>query len=111
VQNLFCVNERLVTVLQTPLGRCAVVAVGATIVGRIRAYYDATIQPTNLRGAQARNHTYESPIPLAKGAELGAFEIGSTVILLFEKNRVVLDASLRSGAPVRVGQVIGGPAQ
>ena len=37
---LFCANERLVTLLETDLGRCAVVKVGATCVGRIRSAYD-----------------------------------------------------------------------
>src|SRR5205807_2231526 len=40
VEKLFCVNERLTTFLKTPRGACAVVAVGATNVGRIRAVYD-----------------------------------------------------------------------
>jgi phosphatidylserine decarboxylase len=110
VRGLFAVNERLVTVLETPLGRCAVVAVGATIVGRVHAYYDPTVPHTNRRAAPARGRDYETPIPIAKGAELGAFEMGSTVILLFERGRVRLDPRLAPGARVRVGEAIGGPA-
>ena len=110
VRGLFAVNERLVTVLETPLGRCAVVAVGATIVGRVHAYYDPTVPHTNQRAAPVRGRDYETPIPIAKGAELGAFEMGSTVILLFERGRVRLDPRLAPGARVRVGEAIGGPA-
>ncbi len=109
VPGLFSVNERLVTVLRTPLGVCAVAAVGATIVGRVRAYYDPSAPPTNLRCARSRRRDYETPIPVAKGGELGAFEMGSTVILLFEPGRVRLDARLAPGARVRVGAAIGGP--
>src|SRR5260370_1314061 len=36
---LFCVNERLITFLRTPAGRCGVAKVGATCVARIRASY------------------------------------------------------------------------
>jgi phosphatidylserine decarboxylase len=109
VPGLFAVNERLVTVLETPLGRCAVVAVGATIVGRVHAYYDPAVPYTNQRAAPLRQRDYATPIPVAKGQELGAFEMGSTVILLFERGRVRLAPRLVPGARVRVGEEIGGP--
>ncbi|WP_242339507.1 MULTISPECIES: archaetidylserine decarboxylase [Anaeromyxobacter] len=109
VPGLFTVNERLVTILETPLGACAVVAVGATVVGRVRAYYDPTVPVTNLKAATAAARDYASPLPAEKGGELGAFEMGSTVILLFEPGRVRLDARLVPGARVRVGEPIGGP--
>jgi phosphatidylserine decarboxylase len=108
VPGLFAVNERLVTVMETPLGRCAVVAVGATVVGRVRAFYDPTVPHTNAPGAAVQARDYETPIPVEKGQELGAFEMGSTVILLFEPGRVRLDPRLVAGARVRVGEPIGG---
>lgn len=107
VQGLFTVNERLVTVLETSAGLCAVVAVGATVVGRVRAYYDPTVPVTNLMGASFQQRDYPRPIPVEKGQELGAFEMGSTVILLFEPGRVALDPRLVPGARVRVGEPIG----
>jgi phosphatidylserine decarboxylase len=110
VPGLFAANERLVTVLDTPLGRCAVVAVGATVVGRVHAFYDPTVPHTNRPGAAPRAREYETPIPVEKGQELGAFEMGSTVILLFEPGRVRLDPRLAPGARVRMGEEIGGPA-
>jgi phosphatidylserine decarboxylase len=107
VPGLFTVNERLVTVLATPVGACAVVAVGATIVGRVRACYDPTVPLTNLRRARVASRDYATPIPVEKGQELGAFEMGSTVILVFERGRVTLDSRLAAGARVRVGEEIG----
>jgi phosphatidylserine decarboxylase len=106
VPGLFTANERLVTVLETPLGACAVVAVGATIVGRVRAYYDPTIPVTNVRGARPLTRDYPAPLPALKGQELGAFEMGSTVILAFEPGKVALDARIVPGAHVRVGERI-----
>jgi phosphatidylserine decarboxylase len=108
VPGLFTSNERLATVLETPLGACAVVAVGATIVGRIRAYYDPSIPVSNLPRARPAARDYPAPIPVEKGQELGAFEMGSTVILLGQQGRMELDRELREGARVRVGQPIGG---
>jgi phosphatidylserine decarboxylase len=109
VPGLFSVNERLVTVLETSVGACAVVAVGATVVGRVRAFYDPSVPHTNLAGAAAQRRDYETPIPVGKGQELGAFEMGSTVILLFEPGRVRLDPRLVPGARVRVGEPVGAP--
>ncbi|BDG06362.1 archaetidylserine decarboxylase [Anaeromyxobacter oryzae] len=106
VPGLFSVNERLVTVTETPVGACAIVAVGATVVGRVRAYYDPTVPFTNA-GAPFTLRDYERPIPVEKGQELGAFEMGSTVILMFEPGKVRLDPRLVSGARVRVGELIG----
>ncbi len=108
VPGLFAVNERLVTVLDTPLGTCAVVAVGATVVGRVKAFYDPGVPFTNARGGRPRRYDYPEPIPVKKGQELGAFEMGSTVILLFEPERVALSSRLRPGARLRVGEAVGG---
>ncbi len=101
---LFAVNERLVTYLDTPAGPCAYVAVGATCVSRIHAAYDELITH---QGEAARAHTYPRPIAIEKGAELGMFEMGSTVILLFGKGRVRWEPSLQPDAPVVLGQRIG----
>ncbi|MGB8931275.1 MAG: archaetidylserine decarboxylase [Anaeromyxobacteraceae bacterium] len=106
VPSLFAVNERLVVHLETPLGACALVAVGATIVGRVRASFDPSVPITNLPGAAMQHGVYAEPIPVEKGAELGAFEMGSTVILLFEPGRAGLQ--LAPGQRVRVGEPIGG---
>jgi phosphatidylserine decarboxylase len=105
VPGLFAANERLVTLLDTPLGACAVVAVGATIVGRVRAYYDPSVPLTNQRGA-AEGRDYETPLPVEKGGQLGAFEMGSTVILIFEPGRAELLPDVVAGARLRVGQPI-----
>jgi len=108
VPSLFAVNERLVVHLDTPLGACAVVAVGATIVGRVRASFDPAVPPTNRAGAVMEQGRYAEPIPVEKGAELGAFEMGSTVILLTEPGRAAL--RLSPGQRVRVGEAIGSAA-
>jgi phosphatidylserine decarboxylase len=110
VPGLFAVNERLVTVLDAPLGLCAVVAVGATVVGRVRASYDRAVPFTNQPGGRPLSRDYPEPLPVEKGQELGAFEMGSTVILLFEPGRVALSPRLVPGARLRAGEAIGGRA-
>src|SRR5512137_132331 len=51
VPGLFTVNERLVVLLDSPLGRVAVVSVGATVVGRVRAAFDPAVPVTDQAGA------------------------------------------------------------
>jgi phosphatidylserine decarboxylase len=101
---LFCLNERLITFLSTSAGPCAVVKVGATCVGRIRASYGEILTHSGKPGEVRR---FPEPIPVNKADELGAFEMGSTVILLFQQGRVRWDDGLVEGAPVLMGQRIG----
>ena len=103
IEKLFAVNERLITHLETPAGKIAVAKVGATCVGRIRATYDDVV--TNNGGERAfRRVRYDKPIDVAKADELGVFEMGSTVIVLFQKGRVRLDPAILPGETIRLGQ-------
>jgi phosphatidylserine decarboxylase len=107
IEGLFTINERLVTYLESTIGRVAVVKVAATGVGHITVSYDpslATHQPWRIRRT-GRAMEYSPPRPIQRGAELGVFHLGSTVILLFQKGRVELE--LARGQRVRVGQRIG----
>lgn len=101
---LFCINERLTSLMDTPAGKVAVVKVGATCVSRIRAAYDDVVTHT---GGKAKTHRYQQPFQVRRGDELGVFEMGSTVILLFEQGRVRWDPSIIEGSKVRMGQKIG----
>ncbi|MFL5321686.1 MAG: archaetidylserine decarboxylase, partial [Myxococcaceae bacterium] len=101
---LFCVNERLVSYLDTKAGKVAVVKVGATCVSRIRASYDQIVTHA---GKPAVTVQYDQKKHVEKGEELGVFEMGSTVILLFETGRVKWEQSLVPEAKVRMGQRIG----
>jgi phosphatidylserine decarboxylase len=115
VPELFARNERLLCYLDGPLGRVAVVAVGAYNVGRISAAFDPgwNAPPgkqawvTNRRGLQAETRRYDPPVRLRQGDELMTFHLGSTVVLVFEPGRVELSASLRPETPVRLGMELG----
>ncbi|HEY0014907.1 MAG TPA: archaetidylserine decarboxylase [Longimicrobium sp.] len=112
---LFARNERLMAHIDGPLGRVAVVAVGAYNVGRISAAFDAgwnaapgaSAWVTNRRGLQSAARTYDPPIPVARGDEIMTFHLGSTVVLVFEPGRVALLPSINPGDPVRLGMPIG----
>ncbi|WP_373047914.1 archaetidylserine decarboxylase [Vulgatibacter sp.] len=108
VPDLFAVNERAIVWMETAVGRVAVIAVGATIVGRIRLAFDELA--TN-QGEPARRVRYEAPRTINKGDELGMFEMGSTVILCFERGKVALDDRLQPEVPLLLGERIGGRPQ
>lgn len=105
VDELFARNERLISYVDTKdIGRVAVVKVGATLVGRITTAYDSELQ-TNIRGQSRIAKTYDPPHLVPKGGELGAFELGSTVVILTEKGRVNFDVVEERG--IRMGLRIG----
>lgn len=102
VENLFAVNERLVVRLETPgAGEIAVVLVGAYGVGRMTASFSDLVTNT---GGSARDETPAAPIPVARGEELGRFNLGSTVVLVAPKGSLEWDLPL--GEVVQVGQPI-----
>ena len=107
VADLFARNERLLCYIDGPLGRVAVVAVGAYNVGRISAAFDDEWRqpPTNQRRALTDTHEYQPPRSIKAGEEIMAFHLGSTVVLLFE-HRAQLSAQLRLGAEIRLGSRI-----
>jgi phosphatidylserine decarboxylase len=113
VDNLFPRNERLVCMMDTPIGRVAVVAVGAYNVGRISAAFDrkwsgargegwVTNRPG---GAAAESRSYDPPVRMAQGDEIMAFHLGSTVVIVTE-HRVRIAPTAVAGAEVRMGTVL-----
>ena len=102
VEKLFCVNERLTTFLDSGRGPAAVVAVGATNVGRIRAVYDDVVTNAK-RTRKPQRKIYPHPIPVEKGGELAIFEMGSTVVLLFAAGMKPAPR-LVPGLPIRLGE-------
>jgi phosphatidylserine decarboxylase len=110
VDRLFPRNERLLCTIDGPLGRVAVVAVGAYNVGRISAAFDVAWNGgehgwvTN-RGTHAiEERRYDPPVRVERGEELMAFHLGSTVVLLFEPGVRLIPLAV--GDPVRLGTPI-----
>jgi phosphatidylserine decarboxylase len=105
VDQLFARNERLITHIETDrFGRVEVVKVGATCVGHIKVAYDQHVA-TNAGASVVSKSAYESPIPVERGAELGVFEMGSTVIIVVE--HPIAAVPITAGAPVRLGIALG----
>jgi len=104
VPRLFARNERVLTWFDTAFGEFALILVGALNVGSIATVWAGDITPAPRRVATTLP---PQAVSLDKGEELGRFNMGSTVILLFQKDRARWDAELRAGATVRLGQSLG----
>ena len=104
VPRLFARNERVLTRFDTPHGEVALVLVGALNVGSMATVWAGDITP-----AARRVVTTLPPqqVSLDKGEELGRFNMGSTIILLFQKDRASWHAGIRAGATVKLGQSLG----
>ena len=109
VDDLLPANERLTSFIEARNGqRVAVVKVGATCVGRISVVYDDF--KTNLTPrCEGFTRNVDPAFEVEAGAPLGCFELGSTVVLLFEndKKRFVPNPDLQVGQKIKLGSLLG----
>jgi len=105
---LFARNERFVTVVDSPVGRYAVVMVAAVGVGHITAGYDPEVATHDggFSKGSVRHKSFDPPIPIQCGQELGIFNLGSTTITIFEPGCVEL-SELVSKAQIVMGTPVG----
>lgn len=108
VPGLFARNERVVVHVDTALGPAAVVFVGAFVVGKITLTVDAPARPALGGEATVRRFAAGDEPELAKGDELGAFQLGSTVVVLLGPAARGRWEAARGAEPtaVRVGDAV-----
>ncbi|XP_034486974.1 phosphatidylserine decarboxylase proenzyme, mitochondrial [Drosophila innubila] len=122
--NLFCLNERVLYMGNWQHGFFSYTAVGATNVGSVEIYMDAQLKTNRWTGFNVGAHppsTYEyDELHLAadndkksitrpnfnKGDLIGQFNMGSTIVLLFEAPKN-FKFDIEAGQKIRVGQSIG----
>lgn len=123
IPGLFARNERVVCLFEADFGPFAVILVGALFVGSMSTVWHGEVTPWRgggaLRAAQttvggtsaAAIHRLEAGSGAgewqARGAELGRFNMGSTVILLLPPETVLWDERCRPGTRLRVGESLG----
>lgn len=107
VPGLFARNERVVCVFGHEALTFAVVLVGALLVGSIATVWHGEVTPRAVRGcADLPLDASRAALDLEKGAELGRFNMGSTVILLLPPGSSEWLPGLAPGSSVRLGQVL-----
>ena len=105
VPNLFARNERLVNIFDTDQGPFAVIMIGAIFVSSMDTVWAGTVTPRRRRPTTV-DYRLPETVTLAKGEEMGRFNMGSTVILLFPENSLDWDETLVPGASVQMGQQV-----
>ena len=111
VPGLFARNERVVCEFTSAqYGNFIMVLVGATIVGSMATVWheanNGIINPP--RTGQPRRWNYDQQnICLKQGDEMGRFLLGSTVVMLFEKDVLKFNAYWRPLRSIRLGEMMG----
>ncbi|XP_072528898.1 phosphatidylserine decarboxylase proenzyme, mitochondrial isoform X2 [Salminus brasiliensis] len=113
IKELFCHNERVVLSGEWTHGFFSLTAVGATNVGSIRIYFDKELHTNNPRYnkgsyndlSYVSNNNREG-VSMRKGEHLGEFNLGSTIVLLFEAPRD-FTFSLTAGQKIHFGEPLG----
>ena len=107
VPNLFARNERVVCVFDSPdHGAFVMVLVGATIVGSMATVWHGVVNAA--RTGRVADWSYpDRAIRLAKGEEMGRFLLGSTIVMLFEADRIAFDPDWSPERSVRLGEPMG----
>ena len=102
IDSLYCRNERVALWLSAGFGYSVVVMVGALNVSSL-----TTVLTGEIESGQEQLFASEAPPELARAAEIGQFNLGSTVVLLFPRGTVSWLESLQPGQSLRMGQALG----
>ncbi|EHQ53221.1 MULTISPECIES: archaetidylserine decarboxylase [Ectothiorhodospira] len=105
VPGLFARNERLACLFETDFGPMAMVLVGAINVASIETVWAGEVTPRSPRTPCRWDHR-DNPPTLARGEEMGRFNLGSTVILLLPEQVSGWLPALAPGQAVRMGQAL-----
>jgi phosphatidylserine decarboxylase len=106
VPNLFARNERVISLFETTHGPMALVLVGAMMVSSMETVWAGQVTPPRGRKI-SRGDWSRRNITLARGAEMGRFNMGSTVILLLPPGAVSSLEDYEPGDIVLMGQKLG----
>ncbi len=106
VPGLFARNERVVCVFESVHGPFVLTLVGATIVGSMATVWHGVVNPP--RGGTVREWRYDDQdIVLTKGAEMGRFLLGSTVVMLFPRGMLEFNPEWTAARSIRMGEAMG----
>lgn len=104
VPRLFARNERVVCLFDTTIGPMALVLVGAIFVSSIETLWHGVVTPPTQHGI--RSWKYED-VNLEKGQEMGRFNMGSTIIVLFGRDAMQWQNRMTPGTVLKMGEAIG----
>jgi len=110
VPGLFARNERVVCVFDDAAGRPFVlVLVGATIVGSMATVWHGLVNPPRPGTVRDWHYSGDPAVRLDRGAEMGRFLLGSTVVMLFTRAQMDglhFNPAWAPGGPIRMGEAM-----
>lgn len=107
VPRLFARNERVICQFESADGPFAVILVGALNVGSMDTVWHGPVAPRRPRQVvRMPVSPLLAPAQAAAGDELGRFNMGSTVILLFPPGHCDWRGDLSPGKTVRMGEAL-----
>ena len=104
VPNLFARNERVICLFETKLGPLALILVGAFFVGSMETVWAGSVTPSRLSQILHWHYSSNKAPVLQQGAEMGRFNMGSTVIVLLDAKHVAWLPSLGTQNKVLMGE-------
>jgi len=105
IPGLFARNERVVCVFESDRGPFVLALVGATIVGSMATVWHGLVNPPRPGVIRDWNYSKEN-IMLERGAEMGRFLLGSTVVMLFPRDTLHFDPAWGAEKAVRLGEAM-----
>jgi len=109
-RGLFAVNERIVLLGQWKYGNFCMAPVGAYNVGSIELDFDPTLK-TNVQPIPRSKLYYdekfegEKLLDIKKGDQIGAFSLGSTIVLIWENNaQKIVEFNIEVGKKIKFGE-------
>ena len=107
VPGLFARNERVVCVFESAFGPFVLTLVGATIVGSMATVWHGQVNPPRLPDVHEWRYKDDVTVNLKKGAEMGRFLLGSTVVMLFPKDTIAFNPEWSPTRAIRMGETMG----
>lgn len=105
IPGIFTRNERVICLFDTPKGRMALILVGAINVAAIETVWAGLITPPTKN--QITLSRYDNEKSFLMGEEMGRFNMGSTIVVLTEKEAVNWLESTQPGIKVQMGEKLG----
>ena len=106
VPGLFARNERVAVIFDTEVGPMALILVGAIFVSSIETVWHGVVTPPSVTSVQSWQYQDNAPM-LKIGEEMGRFNMGSTIIVLFAKDKVKWDVEFKMEKVVKLRELIG----
>lgn len=105
VPGLFARNERVICHFTTDIGPMAVILVGAIFVGSMETVWHGEVRGSR-SGPTRWVYRDEARRRLETGAEIGRFNMGSTVIVVLPPGAPTWLSTLGPGQPIRMGAAL-----